>query len=87
MQEDFAAHITELRRFGHELRTPLTLIQGYADLLKDDELTPDQRRTAGVLMLERCAEINRLITTFLDEASIQERLAIEIETGDLQAAR
>jgi len=85
MSEDFAARIAELRRLAHELRTPLTLIQGYLSLLEDDELASEQRRQACALMREKCAEMNRLIGSFLDEASERVELAIESEIGGVPA--
>jgi signal transduction histidine kinase len=87
MAEDFAARIAELRRLGHELRTPLTPIQGYVSLLEDDELMSEQRRDACALMREKCAEMNRLIGTFLDEASERVDLAVEGEMRSLPATR
>jgi len=86
MAEDYAARIGELRRLGHELRTPLTLIQGYVSLLEDDELASDQRREACAFVREKCAEMNRLISTFLDEASEPDRLAVESAVPGLRAA-
>lgn len=86
MSEDGAAQIGKLSRLGHDLRTPLSLIQGYVSLLGDDELTPEQRRAACSVMRDKCAEMNRLISTFLDEASAQERLAVESDIRDLQVA-
>ena len=65
MSGDFAARIGTLRLLGHELRTPLTLIQGYLS-----------RRSACALMRKQCAEMNRLIDTFLDEKSEEEHLAL-----------
>jgi signal transduction histidine kinase len=76
MSDDFAARIGALRLLGHELRTPLTLIQGYLSLFQDDDLASEQRRAACALMREQCAEMNRLIDTFLDEESEQEHLAL-----------
>ena len=76
MSKDFAARIAALRLLGHQLRTPLTLIQGYLSLLQDDDLATEQRRAACALMREQCAEMNRLIDTFLDEKSEQEHLAL-----------
>jgi len=87
MAEDFTARIAELRRLGHELRTPLTLIQGYVSLLEDDELASEQRRDACALMREKCAEMNRLIASFLDEASEQAGLGVETEIRGLPATR
>ena len=87
MAEDFAARIAELRRLGHELRTPLTLIQGYVSLLADDELASEQRRDACALMREKCAEMNRLIASFLDEASERAGLGVENEIRGLPATR
>ncbi len=87
MAEDFAARIAELRRLGHELRTPLTLIQGYVSLLEDDELASEQRRDACALMTEKCGEMNRLIRSFLDEASERVDLAVESELRSLPATR
>src|SRR2546428_11641664 len=86
MAEDFAARIAELRRLGHELRTPLTLIQGYVSLLADDELATEQRRPACALMREQCAEMNRLIDTFLDEKSEQDHLALASSLASPPAA-
>lgn len=87
MAEDFAARIAELRRLGHELRTPLTLIPGYVSLLEDDELASQQRRDACALMREKCAEMNRLIGSFLDEALERVDLAVESEMRSLPATR
>jgi signal transduction histidine kinase len=84
--EDYAARIGELRRLEHELRTPLTLIQGYVSLLEDDELASEKRREACALVREKCAEMNRIISTLLDDASEQENLPVMAEAPRLQAA-
>jgi len=83
---DYAIRIGELRRLAHELRTPLTLIQGYASLLGDDELASQKRREACTLVREKCAEMNRLISSFLDDASEREHLAVESQVPGPQTA-
>ena len=86
MSEDFAARIGGLRLLGHELRSPLTLIQGYLSLLQDDDLASKHRRAACALMLEQCAEMNRLINTYLDQKSKQEHLAMAASEASPPAA-
>ena len=56
----------ELALLGHDLRTPLTIINGYAQLLKSDELSPEQREQACELILQKCQELNALIRAFLE---------------------
>jgi len=56
----------ELALLGHDLRTPLTIINGYAQLLKSNELSPEQRARACELILEKCQELNELIRAFLE---------------------
>jgi len=85
--EEYAVRIAELRRLGHELRTPLTLIQGYVSLLEDDVLASEQRREACGLVREKCAEMNRIITAFLDAATEEGHVGVETEAPGLQAAR
>ncbi len=58
--------VSELALLGHNLRTPLTIINGYADLLKDGELSPEARAKACQQILEKCAELNALIRDFVD---------------------
>lgn len=58
--------VTELALLGHNLRTPLTIINGYADLLRTENLTPEARAQACALILEKCAELNALIRDFVD---------------------
>lgn len=57
--------IGELAALGHELRTPLSVINGYAQLLRSDELTVEQRARCD-LILEECEEMNLLILGFLE---------------------
>jgi signal transduction histidine kinase len=56
----------ELATLGHDLRTPLTIINGYAQLLKSDELSAEQRARACELILAKCEELNGLIRGFLE---------------------
>jgi signal transduction histidine kinase len=58
--------VSELTLLGHNLRTPLTIINGYADLLKNQDLTPQAREHACQQILEKCAELNALIRDFID---------------------
>ncbi|MDQ6709575.1 MAG: hypothetical protein M3Z11_03355 [Candidatus Dormibacteraeota bacterium] len=58
--------VSELALLGHNLRTPLTIINGYADLLKGGELSPEARAHAYQQILEKCAELNALIRDFVD---------------------
>ncbi len=73
-----------IRELGHHLRTPLTLINGYASLLQDGQLTAEQRQAAVELVLAQCAEMNRAITSLLEEASTREQSAIRIKSPNLQ---
>lgn len=72
----------ELRALGHDLRTPLAVINGYAQLLQSDELTPEQRAKACELILEKCEELNVVIRRLLEpsEARAEALVAVE-QTG------
>jgi len=69
----------ELRAVGHDLRTPLAVINGYAQLLSSDELSPEQRARACQLILEKCEELNAVIRRLLEptQAGLQAAVAIE----------
>jgi K+-sensing histidine kinase KdpD len=57
--------VGELADLGHDLRTPLSVIHGYAELLKSEELSPEQRARACDLILEKCEELNLVIRRLL----------------------
>lgn len=69
----------ELRGLGHDLRTPLAVINGYAQLLRSDELSPEQRARACDLILEKCEELNAVIRRLLEpsESGVQTPVAVE----------
>lgn len=69
----------ELALLGHDLRTPLTIINGYAELLKSGELSPEQREQACELILEKCAELNDLIRAILEPRESALSLSAPIE--------
>jgi len=54
----------ELALLGHDFRTPLTIINGYAQLLNSNELSPEQRARACELILEKCHALNELIRDY-----------------------
>jgi signal transduction histidine kinase len=71
--------VGHLRAIGHELRTPLAVINGYAQLLRSEDLSPEQRARACDLILEKCEELNVVIRRFLEpyESGVKTPLAIE----------
>jgi len=71
--------VAELRTLGHDLRTPLAVIHGYAQLLRSDELSPEQRARACDLIVEKCEELNVVIRRLLEpyESGAQTPAAIE----------
>jgi K+-sensing histidine kinase KdpD len=68
-----------LRALGHDLRTPLAVINGYAQLLSSNELSPEQRARACDLILEKCEELNVVIRRLLEpsEPVVEAPVAIE----------
>jgi K+-sensing histidine kinase KdpD len=65
-----------LAALGHDLRTPLSVINGYAQLLKSGELSPEQCAQACDLILQKCEELNALVRGFLESRESELR-AIE----------
>lgn len=69
----------ELRGLGHDLRTPLAVINGYAQLLRSEDLSLEQRARACDLILEKCEELNAVIRRLLEpsESGLQTPVAVE----------
>jgi K+-sensing histidine kinase KdpD len=69
----------ELRGLGHDLRTPLAIINGYAHLLRSENLSPEQRARACELILEKCEELNAVIRRFLEPAETPLATPVAVE--------
>jgi K+-sensing histidine kinase KdpD len=69
----------DLRALGHDLRTPLAVINGYAQMLSSDELSPEQRARACQLILQKCEELNGVIRRLLEPAEAALKVPVAIE--------
>jgi len=61
-----------IRNVSHELRTPLALIEGYTELLLDDqmgELEPEQQKALS-LVADKAAHLNRLVNDIISLQTI-----------------
>lgn len=71
--------IGHLRAIGHDLRTPLAVINGYAQLLRSEDLSPEQRARACDLILEKCEELNVVIRRLLEPSGSGLQLPVAVE--------
>jgi PAS domain S-box-containing protein len=72
-----------LSRMSHELRTPMNAILGFAQLLKLDDLTPDQLDSVNYI-LQGGRHLLNLINEVLDIARIEEgRMSLSLEPTPL----
>lgn len=60
-----------LSRFNHDVRAPLTAIVGFAELLGDEDLTPEQQ-----VYVQRILEATDKVIAILDE---MQRVLNEVE--------
>jgi signal transduction histidine kinase len=71
--------VADARTLGHDLRTPLAVIHGYAQLLRSEELSVEQRARACELILEKCEELNAVIRRLLEPYESKVKAAVAIE--------
>jgi hypothetical protein len=57
---------------SHDLKTPLATLQGYVDtlLLKDDMLTPDERRNYLGVASRSCGRLGKLVSDLIELAKL-----------------
>jgi signal transduction histidine kinase len=69
---------------SHEFRTPLTGIQGFSELIRDEELTPAQTREYAEDINKDARRLARLITDMLDLDRMESgRMALNYDPVDL----
>lgn len=59
LRTDFISNVS------HELKTPLTVIQNYATLMQDDNLTENQRKEYSKHIIDQTGRLSSLITNIL----------------------
>ena len=60
---------------SHDLRTPLATLRGYMEtlLMKDNRLTPEERRTYLAIAISHCERLGKLITDLFELATLDAR--------------
>jgi two-component system phosphate regulon sensor histidine kinase PhoR len=69
---------TFIANASHELKTPLTVISGYAELLKDDLVAPEDLKQISTLIFEEAGYMQGLV----DDILVLSRLDEYTATGD-----
>ena len=71
---------------SHEFRTPLTGIRGFSEMIRDDELTPEEVREYAANINTDAQRLSRMITDMLDLDRMESgRMELEREPVDLNA--
>ena len=80
MRRDFVANVS------HELRTPLTAVQGYAEMLREPDLTEADAQRAVETILRNTSRMERLVQDLLRLARLDAGQEIHVDIfkeGDL----
>ncbi|HEU5315259.1 MAG TPA: PAS domain-containing sensor histidine kinase, partial [Chloroflexota bacterium] len=71
---------------SHEFRTPLTTIQGYSEMIRDEDLPLEDVKEFGQAINQASLRLNRLISDLLDLDRIESgRMTLHREDVDLNA--
>jgi signal transduction histidine kinase len=71
---------------SHEFRTPLTGIQGFSEMMRDEELTPAEVKEYASDINKDAQRLNRMITEMLDLDKMEAgRMTLHPEQTDLNA--
>ena len=65
IQKDFINNVS------HEIKTPITSIQGFARLLKDEDITEEERREYSDIIVEETDRLLKLTTNILKLSKLQ----------------
>lgn len=60
-----------VNNFSHEFRTPIVSIKGFAEILKDDELTRDERHEYLDIVIEESTRLTALASNVLNLSKIE----------------
>lgn len=72
--EDVSRRKTEIiSDVSHEFRTPLTTILGYAELIRDEDLEPDESRTFAADIVRDVERLTRMMENVLDLERLEAR--------------
>lgn len=77
MRNNFVADVS------HEIKTPLSVIQGYADLLQNQDLSIEKRREYTFLLSEAITSLTNLVTNILKLNKIENQGIIQKEKFSL----
>ncbi len=72
---------------SHELRTPMTAIKGYATLLQEPDLSPEDQADAVRIVGEQTDRLTRILDELLDLATLESgRMPLILSTVDITVA-
>ena len=75
LRSDFISNVS------HEFKTPLSSMQGYATLLQDDDITPEERREYSRMIIDDAKQLSELTSNILFLSRIENQgIAIERST-------
>ncbi len=65
------SHKQLIANISHDIRTPLTSLMGYAEVLKDQSCSPEERQEYLEIIYAKAVSINRMIDEFFDLAKLE----------------
>lgn len=62
-----------INNFSHEFKTPIVSIKGFAEILKRDDLTPEERAEYLDIVIEEASRLARLATNVLEVTKVEQQ--------------